>query len=369
MSVVVHSLNYAEQFSPVLLPIMIQEALTSPFIVPNVKWLGAKTFHFTQMSTSGYKNHARTGGWNRGKITQQDFEFTVSVSRDIEFLVDKADVDETNYIASAQNVAMVFQKTQAVPEKDAYFFSKVATTAVALGSAYSSSTAISTYSVENVLTKIKSVIAKVKRYRRSLVVYVRSAVMDLLELSTQLQRKVEMTVIPDGGIGIETRYTMIDAVPILEAIDEDRFYDKFNFNPTNGGFEPIAQILPTYTKTEDQAIDEEKTYYTRSGEEGAYVYTEVASPVVANIGSYYELTNTPVEGSKKINVLAASTETVVTVPKISSIYFFAPGAHTLGDGWLFQQREDYDTFIFPNGKDGQIDSIAVDIDTTEYTTD
>jgi len=369
MSVVVHSLNYAEQFSPVLLPIMIQEALTSPFIVPNVKWLGAKTFHFTQMSTSGYKNHARTGGWNRGKITQQDFEFTVNVSRDIEFLVDKADVDETNYIASAQNVAMVFQKTQAVPEKDAYFFSKVATTAKSLGAAYSSSTAISTYSVENVLTKIKSVIAKVKRYRRSLVVYVRSAVMDLLELSTQLQRKVEMTVIPDGGIGIETRYTMIDAVPILEAIDEDRFYDKFNFNPTNGGFEPIAQILPTYSKTADQQIDEDKTYYTRSGEAGAYVYTEVASPVVANINSYYELTNTPVEGSKKINVLAASTETVVTVPKISSIYFFAPGAHTLGDGWLFQQREDYDTFIFPNGKDGQIDSIAVDIDTTEYTTD
>jgi hypothetical protein len=55
---------------------------------------------------------------------------------------------------------MVFQKTQAVPEKDAYFFSKVATTAAALGSAYSSSTAISTYSVENVLTKIKGVIAK-----------------------------------------------------------------------------------------------------------------------------------------------------------------------------------------------------------------
>jgi hypothetical protein len=71
MSVVVHSLNYAEQFSPVLLPIMVQEALTSPFIVPNVKWLGGRTFHFTQMSTSGYKNHARTGGWNRGKLLNE----------------------------------------------------------------------------------------------------------------------------------------------------------------------------------------------------------------------------------------------------------------------------------------------------------
>ena len=59
MSVVVHSLNYAEQFSPVLLPIMVQEALTSPFIVPNVKWLGGRTFHFTKcqlLATKPRKN-------------------------------------------------------------------------------------------------------------------------------------------------------------------------------------------------------------------------------------------------------------------------------------------------------------------------
>ena len=316
------------------------------------------------MSTSGYKT---TQELVDGIVVNYSTRLRIqSVSRDIEFLVDKADVDETNYITSAQNVAMVFQKTQAVPEKDAYFFSKVATTAAALGSAYSSSTAISTYSENNVLTKIKGVIAKVKRYRRSLVVYVRSAVMDLLELSTQLQRKVEMTVIPDGGIGIETRYTMIDAVPILEAIDEDRFYDKFNFNPTNGGFEPIAKFYQHIQNIDSEDIVKENLlhYLWRIC---TYTYTEVEEPNKNNLNTYYELTTEAVEGSKKINVLAASTETVVTVPKISSIYFFAPGAHTLGDGWLFQQREDYDTFIFPNGKDGQIDSIAVDIDTTEYT--
>jgi len=89
------ALNYAAVWSPELLAIKIQETLTSPFIVPNVKWLGAKTFHFTQMSTSGFKTHNRAGGWNRGTVTQTDNEFQVEFSRDIEFLIDKADVDET----------------------------------------------------------------------------------------------------------------------------------------------------------------------------------------------------------------------------------------------------------------------------------
>ena len=53
------ALNYAEQWSPELLEILMQGTLTSPFVTSNVRWLDAKTFHFTQMSTSGYKNHNR----------------------------------------------------------------------------------------------------------------------------------------------------------------------------------------------------------------------------------------------------------------------------------------------------------------------
>lgn len=302
------ALNYAEVWSPELLAIKIQETLTSPFIVPNVKWLGAKTFHFTQMSTSGFKTHSRDGGWNRGTVTQTDNEFKVEFSRDIEFLIDKADVDETNATASIENIAKVFQMTQVAPEHDAYFFSKVAQNAIAAN--LHSETAASDYTVDNVFTKLKQQLARVKRYRRSNIMYVASWIMDLLELSKELAKKVELTQVADGGIGIETRVTFIDGVPILECIEEDRFYDKFNFEPELGGFEPIE------------------------GE------------------------------SRKINTLIASTETVITVPKISSIYYFEPGTHTEGDGWLYQHREDYDTFVFPNGKDNRIDSVFVDVDTS-----
>ena len=49
------ALNYAETYSPELLEILMQGTLTSPFVTDNVRWLDAKTFHFTRMSTSGYK--------------------------------------------------------------------------------------------------------------------------------------------------------------------------------------------------------------------------------------------------------------------------------------------------------------------------
>lgn len=46
----------------------------------------------------------------------------------------------------------------------------------------------------------------------------------------------------------------------------------------------------TYEKTSDEAVVEGKTYYTRSGSSGNYVYTPVVEPSTASISSYYEKT-------------------------------------------------------------------------------
>ena len=44
-----------------------------------------------------------------------------------------------------------------------------------------------------------------------------------------------------------------------------------------------------FALTSDSALVTGKTYYTRSGSAGAYVYTKVASPDVTDIATYYEL--------------------------------------------------------------------------------
>ena len=308
------ALNYAEQWSPELLEILMQGTLTSPFVTSNVRWLDAKTFHFTQMSTSGYKNHNRKGGWNTGTYDQKDLPYTLTHDRDVEFLVDKADVDETN-------------ATWVVPETDALFFSKVAQAAQKTED-YHGSTAASEYTKAKVFGMLKDILAKgkLRRYKAngSLIMYVTSQIMDALEQSTEFTRKIEMTQIAEGGMGIETRVTDIDGVPIMEVIDDERFYDAFDWEPEGGGFAPLKKVV----------ADQEHSVEA-------------------------------VTGAHKINVLVACGQTCKTVPKINSIYYFEPGAHTKGDGYLYQNRSFSDVFVFPNGRDGKIDSIYVDVDTTE----
>ena len=276
------SLNYAQTWNKDLLEILIQGTLTSPFVTSNVRWVGAKSFHFTQMSTSGYKNH---------------------------------------------NISEVFEKTQVVPETDALFFSKIAQKAQKT-EGYHSSTAASEYTKGKVYSKLKDILSKgkLRRYKAqgALIMYVTSAIMDALEQSTEFTRKIEMTQIAEGGLGIETRVTEIDGVPIMEVIDDERFYDAFDWEPENGGFQPLKKKAESSTGKGDG-----------------------------------------VTGAHKINVLVACGLTCKIVPKISSIYYFDPGAHTKGDGYLYQNRSLSDVFVFPNGRDGNIDSIYVDVDTTE----
>lgn len=306
-------INYAERFDNKVLEINLQNTVTAPFIAPAeaIKWMGAKTFHFTQMGVTGFKNHSRAGGWNRGVLTQTDKEYTVSHDRDIEFLVDKADVDESNTTASVENVSYTFQKTGVAPEVDALFFEKVC---AAVPDALKSSTAITAYTDANSLQKVKAIINKCKRYRGSLVCYVASEIMDHIEQELIGKAKIEWTSISGLAYSIETRVAVIDGTPIIEIIDDDRFYSAFTYSDAQG--------------------------------DGGF---------------------TPKVGAYKCNVVVASTRGVFTVPKISSIYFFAPGSHTEGDGYLYQNRQLWDTFVLPNGKDGNVDCVAVDLDTTAVT--
>ena len=294
-----HSLNYAEKYTGKILEIINQGLLTAPFLTTNVEWVGGKDFHFTQQSVSGYKAHSRNGGWNKGTIAEIDKVYTVAHDRDIAFLVDKADTDETARTAAVENISNTFVQTQQIPEMDAYAFSKIATIANEAGLVEVTTRA--SLNAGNVYSTIVKAMGKGKlklyRQRGSLVGYVRSEVMDLLALSTEVKLNVQVDTIVEGGRAIETRVVKINGVPLFEVVDDERFNTAFDFTE---GF---------------------------------------------------------VADGKEINMLFASVETVHTVPKISSIYYFNAGQHTEGDGDLYQNRSLMDTFVFPNGKDGKIDSV------------
>lgn len=309
-------INYAEQWSDELLQIIDDGAYSSPFLTPNerVKWLGAKTFHFTKMDVSGFKPHSRDGGYNRGSIVQEDKEFTLEHDRDVEFFVDVADVDESKQTANLQNVSRVFTQKHSAPETDARFFERVAKAAIADGY-YETMTG---FTADNTYSRLVKMFQRkeLKKYRAmgGLIAYVSGEIMDNLENSTEVKKSLDIkTTSINEKQGIETRIAFINGVTIIEVVDDTRFNTSFDY----------------------------------------------ADGFVGN--------------GSKINVCIAHPSMVKTVVKFNNIKLFANGTHTEGDGDLYQRRDLWDTFVFPNGLDGKCDAVYVNIESNDpsvrnYTT-
>jgi len=306
-----NTINYAEKWQRELLRTLAEPMYTAKFMTTNVNWLDAKTFHFSTMATGGFGNHSRAGGWNASVITQADVPFTLTHDRDVELQIDKADVDESNQTATIQNISSVFLAEHAGPEADAYFYEKVAGEAID-ASLY----ADESYSASDIYTKIKNAINAVRRYRKNIEIHISPDAMNALELSSQLTRKIEYTQVAPGGLALEARVTAIDGVSIIEVDDIERFNTVVYYRAN-----------------------------TNAGEDG---FT----------GDIAE--------SSQINFIVVDREKCKTVPKISSIYFFAPGQHTKGDGYLYQNRSYWDTFVFPDGTKG-VKSVYVSFNSESLT--
>ena len=119
--------DYAEAFTDLLQQKYTKEmcsvALTQSN--PQVKFLNAQTIKLPRMTVSGYKDHARTPGFNSGTLSNDWEPKKLSHDRDIEFFVDPLDIEETNLTLSVANIQNTFETEQAIPEKDCYRFSKL----------------------------------------------------------------------------------------------------------------------------------------------------------------------------------------------------------------------------------------------------
>lgn len=281
------SINYVTKREKQFDQKLMQGALTNILETPKVNWLGAKSFEIPTVSVSGYKAHTRSKGYNAGTVSNDKKVYTLGFDRDIEFFVDKADIDETNEELSAANVTGTFITEHATPELDAYRFSKLATTAITATKFKSEDD----YSETNVHSRLKSAILPIRKYgAANIVIYVSSEIMDFLERSKDFTRSIATT----SPQGIDTRVTSLDGVQIIEVWDDARFKTQFEFTE---GFVKAS-------------------------------------------------------GGKDINFLIVAKPAVIAKAKFNSIYLFAPGQHTEGDGYLYQNRMYHDLFVLENKKDG-----------------
>lgn len=285
------SINYVEQFRRDLEQKYARELVSGDLTGNGVTFIGTKTVKIPRLTVAGYKEHSRAGGWNRQDLAN-DFEVKVlSHDRDVEFYVDAMDVDETNQILSAGNITNTFEEEQAIPELDAYRFSKLYYDYTTTFSKVADTTALTTATVLTVFDQFMEDMDDAGVPQSGRILYVTAAVHTLLKNAEHVQRMLTVNGSNDGSIRRIVR--SLDDVKIV-TVPKDRFMTVYDFSD---GFEP-----------DDTAL--------------------------------------------QINMALIHPRSVIAVNKHSAIYLWPPGSHQAGDGYLYQNRRYGDLFLIENKLDG-----------------
>lgn len=288
-------INYAEQFERELQQKYTRE-LTSFALEqsnPQVTFLNAQTIKLPKMTVSGYKDHSRAGAFNTGTYSNDWEPKKLSHDRDIEFIVDPMDVDETNQVLSAANIQNVFETEQAIPEKDSYRYSKL----FAEANTYKTNGAV----VDTTVLTEKNILGWFDD---------------------------QMEAMDDAGVPSEGR--ILYCTPAMHKLlkQADGLTRNIDVNNNNGSIDRRVYSL-----------DDVKIQKVPSG----------------RMKTKYDFTNgcVPATGAKQINLILIHPSCQVTRSKYSYIKLFPPGSDSrTADNYIFQNRQYGDTFLIQNKANG-----------------
>lgn len=116
----------ASKFLPLLDEVYKRESLSAILdtSAARVNWIGAKTVNVLKLDLNGNSNYDRNAGYVPGSATGVWEPLTLEIDRGRSFLLDTMDADEM--LLSAGQVLAEHQRVWAIPEEDAYRFSKIA---------------------------------------------------------------------------------------------------------------------------------------------------------------------------------------------------------------------------------------------------
>ena len=126
-----NTIEYAKVFQKEL-DKQVLEGATSGWMEENasqVIYNGGSEIKLPKMSLQGLGSYDRDEGYTGGAVTYAYETFALTQDRGRRFRIDAIDVDESGFGLAAANVAAEFQRTQVIPEIDAYRYSKLAAAA------------------------------------------------------------------------------------------------------------------------------------------------------------------------------------------------------------------------------------------------
>ncbi|MBQ8300258.1 MAG: capsid protein [Clostridia bacterium] len=323
-------LNYAKEYSQALAqayPYVLYFGALWNAVKPDVKFLRNDTVILPSLSVKGRKNGDRDSIGTFGRNFNNDEEpKKLKTHRTWDTLIHPRDIDETNHVATIQNITKVMNEEQKFPEMDA----EMITALYSLKNAIEAITEGDVLTLQNVLTKFDALMDKMDEARvpaSGRLLYCDTYTKTLIDTAKEAARNLSAT---DTAVA-----RSLDRIGEVEIIGVPTTAMKSAFKFTDDGFEVQGD---EYEKTTDEAVVTGKTYYTKNGD----TYTVVAEPSTASISTYYEKT---AEAAKDVKMMLIHPSAVVPVISYDFAQLGAPSSLSQGK-WTYFEESFEDVFIF-----------------------
>lgn len=210
-----------------------------------VKYSGGKEIKVPSITTSGLADYDRDSGFVQGAVNFGYETLTMSQDRGRTFVLDAMDVDETNFLMNATAVAGEFQRTQVIPEIDAYRYSKLYAIA-------KSGNRVSTDYTPAKATMLDALRADISAIRdeigedTGLVITLSEPAATILDSVSDISKHISVTDFRQGNLNLKVK--TLDEIP-LRRVPSARMKSAYVFNDgstsgqTDGGFKADASAV------------------------------------------------------------------------------------------------------------------------------
>lgn len=293
----INTLQYSQQFQTVLDAQMLASA-TSAFMEANagqVKYDGGDTVHIPEISMQGLAKYDRDEGFNQGSVTLKFNPYKMTQDRGRTFQLDSMDVNETNFVATAGTVMGEFQRTQVIPEIDAYRYSKIS----ALATAENKVTTGFTPAVATILEKLEAEITEIQDVvgeDEGLIIVMSTKLRTILNNADKFNRYLNVAEFKNGSIN--TTVKSFNDIPILGV--------------------PSARMKTQYVFNDGETGDQ-------------------------RAGGFKADT-----GAKDINWIIMPQRAPIAVSKTDKVRVFSPDINQKADAWKIDYRKYHDLWIPKN---------------------
>lgn len=297
----INTIEAAKGFVNALDRQMVEDA-TSGWMEANagqVKYAGGNEVKIPIISTSGLADYDRDNGYNQGAVSLSFQTKKLTKDRGRQFLLDAMDVDDSNFIANASAVMSEFQRTQIIPEVDAYRYSQIYALAKdKYGKTY-------TPAASTILSALTADISAVNDTAGAadLVIIMPYPVADILDSTEKISRYVNVGSFKQGKVDLKVK--TFNGIPIIRV--------------------PSARMKSAYTFNDGK---------TDGQTDGGF---------------------TPAEDAVQINWIVCPKNVPIAVSKTDNIKIFDPAVNQKADAWLIQYRKYHDLWI----KDNALETVRV----------